>query len=328
MNNLNALLKLSLFCLIVLSTSMLVFYVGIIEPPNVQLDNADYSANWLPEQMVYLDRQEHLFRMCKNYYNSADDGYDLDAISSKKDVLEHILVDSKHKLLYCYVPKVACTNWKRIMMVLLGIADTTNILSIPSDLVHHQHIMPSLINYTTPEIHHLLTTYTKFIFVRHPFERLLSAYRNKFEQRYNKYFQARFGRYIIKNFRSNPSNRSLLKGDDVTFQEFVTYLTSDNITFNEHWMPIYELCQPCLIKYDFIGKYETLLSDSDFLLKHIGVSDIKFPRVHKPVSTSNYLTKYMSQLSSISISHLYKVYYHDFKLFKYDLQGFLGYEVN
>lgn len=69
-------------------------------------DKADYSANWLPEQMVYLDRQEHLFRMCKNYYNSVDDGYDLDAISNKKDLLEHVLVDSKHKLLYCYVPKV------------------------------------------------------------------------------------------------------------------------------------------------------------------------------------------------------------------------------
>ena len=70
------------------------------------LDKAEYSANWLPEQMVYLDRQEHLFRMCRNYYNSADDGYDIEAISSKKDLLEHILVDSKHKLLYCYVPKV------------------------------------------------------------------------------------------------------------------------------------------------------------------------------------------------------------------------------
>lgn len=45
MNNLNALLKLSLFCLIVLSTSMLVLYVGIIEPPNVQLGKIiDYNS--------------------------------------------------------------------------------------------------------------------------------------------------------------------------------------------------------------------------------------------------------------------------------------------
>jgi dermatan 4-sulfotransferase 1 len=37
-------------------------------------------------------------------------------------------------------------------------------------------------------------------------------------------------------------------GDDVTFSEFVRYLLDEDVERkNEHWMPIYNLCQPCAV---------------------------------------------------------------------------------
>lgn len=74
-------------------------------------------------------------------------------------------------------------------------------LEIPADQAHSPGTFQRLSNYTLPEIERKLATYDKLIVVRHPLERLLSAYRNKLETKHEKsakYFQSRFGKKIIK----------------------------------------------------------------------------------------------------------------------------------
>uniref|UniRef100_K7FMZ5 Carbohydrate sulfotransferase n=1 Tax=Pelodiscus sinensis TaxID=13735 RepID=K7FMZ5_PELSI len=109
------------------------------------------------------------------------------------DDLRHLVVDDVHGLLYCYVPKVACTNWKRVMMVLTGQGKYRDPLEIPANEAHVSSNLRTLSDYSTPEINHRLRNYLKFIFVREPFERLVSAYRNKFTRSYNTAFHKRYG---------------------------------------------------------------------------------------------------------------------------------------
>lgn len=87
----------------------------------------------------------------------------------------------KYYQLIFFIFKVACTNWKRILMILTEKWNDTNVLSIPASLAHSTGMFPSLGNFSEDERANIVDNYTKLIFVRHPFERLLSAYRNKLE---------------------------------------------------------------------------------------------------------------------------------------------------
>jgi hypothetical protein len=61
------------------------------------------SNQILLTRMVYLDRQEHLQKMCSNYMQ---DFKHQPNVTKYREMFDHLLVDEKHRLLYCYVPKV------------------------------------------------------------------------------------------------------------------------------------------------------------------------------------------------------------------------------
>ncbi|KAF7284041.1 hypothetical protein GWI33_022660 [Rhynchophorus ferrugineus] len=268
-----------------------------------------------------ISRQEQLTLSCDNM-----------GLSHIKELhfskLNHILVDHNHKLLYCYVPKVACTNWKRVMMLLTGQSNATNLMNIPADLAHANANSLRLSEFPKEEITQMLKEYTLFLIVRHPFERLLSAYRNKFSDNLtsSKYFQERYGRQIIKKYRPTATDNDLNSGANVSFSEFISFLLNEGVTTNEHWTPIYNLCLPCTLNYTFIGHYETLLEDAKTILDMVGAPPLVFP-VTRAGHTRDKLREYFQELSIFTIQHLYKMYLADFKLFGYGLEDLLGYDL-
>ena len=71
------------------------------------------------------------------------------------------------------------TNWKRIMLMLSGRTNFTRLEDMTKDDVHGQlqssHLTP-LWSFDSDGIKMRLDTYFKFMFVRHPVERAVSAY--------------------------------------------------------------------------------------------------------------------------------------------------------
>ncbi|CAG6022051.1 unnamed protein product [Menidia menidia] len=226
-------------------------------------------------QAVHQGRRELLEEACSSYTRKR-------RVLIPED-LKHVVVDDQHGLLYCYVPKVACTNWKRVLMVLTGAAGArTSPLDIPAHEAHVPGTLRTLSEYSAPQINRRLRSYLKFVFVREPFERLVSAYRNKFTRSYNTAFHRRYGTKIVRRHRPDPRPEALETGGDVSFEEFVYYLvdpaTRREEPFNEHWERVHSLCHPCLIHYDVVGKYETLEQDSRYVLQLAGVEgQVGFP---------------------------------------------------
>ncbi|XP_033640653.1 carbohydrate sulfotransferase 11-like [Asterias rubens] len=246
----------------------------------------------------------------------------------------HTLVVDNFKVIYCFVPKVENSNWKRIMMVLNGEKDTVE--GLTSEEVHVKAKTRFLNSYTPEEQQHRLKNYRKFFFVREPLERIMSVYRDQFENtgyyRVNKPFHV-FGKQMVRKFKKKPSAVAIRTGENATWTEFVDYLThpleraeiENELTSYpcDHWKEMHNICSPCTVDYDVIGKLETIHDDAKYVLKLIDapgkVKYIASSAGTRPTNSSDDGTfqKYLSQLDKKKLTQLWDLYKLDYELFGY-----------
>ncbi|XP_023569811.1 carbohydrate sulfotransferase 9 [Octodon degus] len=240
-------------------------------------------------------------------------------------MVSRIYVEDKHKILYCEVPKAGCSNWKRILMVLNGLASSA--YNISHDAVHYGKHLKKLDSFDFKGIYTRLNTYTKAVFVRDPMERLVSAFRDKFEHP-NSYYHPVFGKAIIKKYRPNACEEALNNGSGVKFKEFIHYLLDSHrpVGMDIHWEKVSKLCYPCLINYDFVGKFETLEEDANYFLQMVGApKELKFPNFkdrHSSDKRTNaqVVRQYLKDLSRTERQLIYDFYYLDYLMFNYTTQ--------
>ena len=283
------------------------------------VSDQELPAWWLEEQQTRKGTLQHVCRkLAQSDYRT-------------KNLVKNLLVDEKHKVLYCPIPKVACSSWKVKLVLMTGNVslDSHQILDVHNKTWIESVGIRYLRDYSLNDIHHMLTTYRKFMFVREPLERLISAYRDKFTvvNSWATYFRRRYGRLIIQKFRKKATAREISEASDVRFDEFVRFLVDKTIPnrLNPHWAIYHTLCHPCAIEYDVIGHYETLSEDTEMILQlffkdsqPFTESTAYFPKRNvKSVPSKDLVVKYYSNFTQETIRKLHAVYKLDFLMFGY-----------
>ena len=111
------------------------------------------------------------------------------------------------RYLFCNVPKAASTSWLRILLRLTGNPAAMSVASTDRHNMHRlngYYLERLFLNSTRQLARSPLKDYYKFMFVREPLERLVSAYRDRMF-RAAEFIPMR--RYIIRKFRRHPLPR-------------------------------------------------------------------------------------------------------------------------
>ncbi|XP_047348754.1 carbohydrate sulfotransferase 11-like isoform X1 [Vespa velutina] len=265
------------------------------------------------------------------------------------------LVNREYHLIWCNVFKAASTSWMYNFNLLAGYSPQFLKASkaVPVSLARQKYP-----RHTAEELAKFLNDSISFLIVRHPFERLLSAYRDKLEHSLPHTFHSNLGAHIVWHYRlkvfftlitltNNPGTFSqsfdtifliILQNTKTNgkhgprypfFEEFVRWLLCQWKAGNEldmHWTPIVNFCTPCQVRFDIIAKFETLREDQDFLIKQAHVGHIIKPEWKNPtrgVQTKDVVKNYFAQLSKTQINDLYEMFRYDFILFDYSPEEYI-----
>jgi len=234
------------------------------------------NINMEEHEMMMKERVDTMRNVCEKYGEE---------VSNPKRVNQSLMWDMDHKLVYCPLYKVASGTW------------TTNFLRLNKfnqDLPKWQRFSklhgaseskarkmfppPSV---SKKEQKKILKGSTKFLVVRHPFDRIISAYTGKIA---NPMAKPRFYRDvqkdIIKNYRKDKS-----ASGPPSFEEYIRYLLdeTDNIHSPQDWKVIdcvqayYSVCAPCDVQYDVILKLETHTADTEYLIRRENLTELQEP---------------------------------------------------
>jgi Sulfotransferase family len=161
-------------------------------------------------------------------------------------------INHKHKIIYCMIPKNATTLFKTMM-----ITNSDHRVSYEqSSQGVHSYLRTNKAFHLTDPYCLNNSEYFKFVILRNPFNRLVSAYLDKFVKHKTLALKPQV------NVINNVYGFLGLKPDiykSITFSQFVQYLVrTEDLQLDSHWRPQSSFLSSGLFEFDFIGQFEKL----------------------------------------------------------------------
>ena len=164
-------------------------------------------------------------------------------------------------------------------------------------------------------------TYFKYTIIRHPLEKLLSAYLDKIKPPLNSgpaKWVENLKIAILQRFQSEEYKRwskSRSYPLNISFPVYVRWITeTKEENLNEHFVPVISSIYPCRIKYDFYGNFKQLSTDMGMVIDklqapHEYFSGSSYHRSGK--ETMDFLQSFYSQLDQDLKRKLFHILYQD-----------------
>ncbi len=155
----------------------------------------------------------------------------------------------------------------------------------------------------TATVNDIKHTYYKFVFVRNPFTRVLSAYLDKVVRTNS----IRYQRWAIKKGQPKAP----------TFADFCRYLDDGGLYEDAHWAPQIDCLLMPLAEFDFVGRFENLDADLQKVLERIFPDDNPVVHMAGPPRThaGSKLDKHYSEKEIGIVARLYS---RDFQMLGYE----------
>ena len=271
------------------------------------------------------DGKEHLAYGNEVWHSSVNPGYQqnlrLNSFLMERKVLN---------ISYCWIHKVASTSLQTLFMKL-----ENNSKYLDEDKPYQT--MYRMAPKSSKEFAEISKSFYNFVIVRHPFSRLVSAYKDRVKgcrmkgEWYMKvaaklslsgdpdcYVEIDTGK--IKLNKAKNKLEIARKGVIVpSFQQFVQVLLATEVTsYNQHWVPYYIQCTPCIANLSGVARLERREEVEYVLGQAGGLGKLEWRNKTPGKKDEKSVTEYFQTLQCDEVRGLIKKFWLDFVLFEYD----------
>ncbi len=203
----------------------------------------------------------------------------------KQSKLVNYLINHESKIIYCAIPKNACSLFRSIMIE--NSPERKNF----NPAVHNVHVLAtdsnSSLRMTNFSFLDPQKKYFKFIILRNPFHRLVSAYLDKIV----KPDPSDLEFYVVDLIKSIHQNlgRPYDPQQSISFRQFVEFLAKkEDIELNEHWRPQHTFPGIELSQFTEVISFEQLNDSIDELAQKLKLElPERIPHMNQTVYSIN-----------------------------------------